>query len=233
MSTIKGIICRVAANVLFVTASLAFCQQLRGDIDVGKSSLEEIHQALKNKVPGYDAASFTSAAFKSRRIDILKLCWETPGTSYYFMPALQSLPDSPYKQDVLVMLLKSPSGQWMNGPSMGLSTTITSALAKDFLPMVQKYLPDTPVDFQVIATPERRLKLAEELEVAMRKDGVPQAGSKQAMTIETTAAAEIPKPPLPIQSPPSTSLVPMCAFWAVLGIIVLCVLLWISLKRRK
>lgn len=169
MNTCENIGFKKAPKMLFLAVCLSFCQSLSAEIDLGTSTLEEIQQALKNKTPGYDAASFTSAAFKSRRIDVLKLCWETPGTSYYFIPALQNLPESPFKQDMLVMLLKSSSGQWLNGPNGGFAITIQNALAKDFLPMIRKHLPDTPIDFEVIATPERRLKLAQELETVVQR----------------------------------------------------------------
>ena len=137
--------------------------------DFGAMSLPEATEAIKNASTGEKALQFTTAAFASRRMDLLKLCSETPYTWAQFLDGLKALPASPFKQELLIMMLRNPSAAWPDpGPSFLRPAIAGAGLGDALVPMIRECFPKTTVTAEMLVSRKERLRIATELEKGMR-----------------------------------------------------------------
>lgn len=175
--------------------------------DFTSMPIEEVRKNI-SAVAVTDYASgleVVEAALKSRRTEVILACYDSRVVNSLLAERVQNMEDSYLKGQLLVMKLRHGKN-WPDGNPVRMYNE-QGRTALYVLPMVSQYLPDTPVEYKVISSPELRKSLADKLEVAVRKKwGIseedPNSESKQGGLITVTGegnAAEV-KPSTAIAS---------------------------------
>ena len=203
--------------------------------EFGKLSLEDAARAIdavdinNRNILG----DFAASAIESKRSELLKLCFENNSVNFAFDYAVSKMPDSPYKEELMLMMLKNPSLFWDRHADIQrypghLNIDKTSA---PFRALIGKYLPNQPIDDGMIATRETRSRLAEKIETvrkAIHPHDPATASPPSPTVVPSTSSpspkvAESPAPVVERKSPP----------WPwVVGIAVATMLVLLALKRR-
>lgn len=152
---------------------LAFANQvLYGD---GKSpsyetmNLEDAKRLL-NTSEGYKPLQeLVAAAFHAERMDLLQLCFENQLTCFAIRDGVKALPDSVYKDKLVLMMLKEASPYWpVDDPLFRWSSPELGGLMKEpFISVLKKNLPTIPLDESLLDNRAARLQLARKLEDAI------------------------------------------------------------------
>ena len=148
-----------------------------------------IEEAMKPELLKEHRDEFVDAAFETKRMDLLQLCWKTDYVAIRYKMNLEGMPDSPFRDQILLMMLRTESHDaWLD--TLGLEDYLSlmqHGLAHWLIPLLKHRLPDLPVEFATISTSERRLKIAEDYEKAMAAAGVPIEGKS---TLDHTKSAD-------------------------------------------
>lgn len=129
--------------------------------------------ALGASASGVTAHRFSEAVLKAERMDLIELCYETRVVAPYLALGIRETPAGPFKNKLLLMILRNANKSWpppepavrvYEGPTTELERI---GLTNSVIGMVRAYLPDTPLDYNLISTPEARHKLAAEYEAAV------------------------------------------------------------------
>lgn len=216
--------------------------------------IEKVRDIIGALAPGYPGDEVVEAALKSRRQDVIVVCMDVFETSATLSHKVWKMEDCNLKGQLLVLKLRHGKF-WEDGiPLQKMNQQ--SMQANFFLPMVRQYLPETPIDYATISSPERRKALAERLEVAVKqKWGIEDA----AASLESKHEGLIPAPTqedasvVKSQPPANQSATPKKAPssapaasapgeepasstpWSVLVILIVAALglLWLVFKRRS
>jgi hypothetical protein len=138
--------------------------------DMSQMSAADAYEELSNLGAAAEDREFVLEAIKHKRLDILAVCLDHPkgGAGRYFGEELEKMPDSEFKNHMLLIILKSPLTNARLRPTPFKSDDRAGDyFAKWFIPMLNKTLPDVPVDYEVISTMEKRRVLAGRMEAAL------------------------------------------------------------------
>lgn len=159
------------------------------DVDsFGKASLERAEEILEEG-RGNSAlkVELTNRALASERIDLARLCFERNSTWAFFSRSLLEIPDSQFRDKVLVMALESDSYFWPNEVPVlyGRDRRYDPSLDGLFEIALKKYYPDEVFDPKTTENKKGRLRLAARLENAIAghypdQDRTPKKGSAEA-----------------------------------------------------
>jgi hypothetical protein len=221
--------------------------------EFGKSSIAEAEKAVRVAALNPTLlAGYAAAAVESRRPELAAFCFENPQTNHAFDFAVSKLPNSPYKEELMLMMLRSGVPFWAGLSEIGrfpghLNIDKTSA---PFRALIEKYLPDMPLDDGLISTREARSRLADRIEATrspqckgelepkatdVATENASQERKLAPPTSRTPVATEAPlKPAAP---PEQTGAVvvehtPPPWLWVV-GIAALVIIAAVALKRRR
>lgn len=116
---------------------------------------------------GDNIAAFIEAAMKSGRSDIMGLCWEHSAISSYFSRVFLKMPDSYLKNQLFSIRLRSTRKEWPEESLMRFrSATVEFGEVEFSVGILRKYIPDLPMDYSVMDSREKRLKLADAYDAA-------------------------------------------------------------------
>jgi len=155
---------------------------LNAAMDFSSMPIEKVREMIKVALPGDSSDEVVNASLESRRFDVILACYDSVPVSSLLSQKVLFMEDCYLKGQLLVMeLLHGKS--WDDGHPLRANNR-QIAQAQLFLPMVRLYLADTPIDYAVISSPERRKALAEKLEAAVKKkwsiiEGDPESEQKQ------------------------------------------------------
>lgn len=138
--------------------------------DMSQMSAADAYEELSKRGAAAEDREFVLEAIKHKRLDILAVCVDHPmgGARRYFGEELEKMPDSEFKNHMLLIILKSPLTNARLRPTAFKSDDRAGEyFAKWFIPMLNKTLPDVPVDYEVISTMEKRRVLARRMEAAL------------------------------------------------------------------
>lgn len=135
-------------------------------------SLGEVEKLL-NSDEGYRfRGEYASDALKSRRMDLIILCRENQYTGGLIRDGVVALPDSLYKDQLVVLMLKSPK-IWPKAEYKWYWNRFPGGLMREpFVSVIKKHFPDLPLPESLLDTREARLKLASDLEKSIAKNSV-------------------------------------------------------------
>lgn len=201
----------VVALIAIVLFQVTLCGK-----DIGLMDLAEASEAIKEAERAAGPASrFVGAAIAAGRKDVLTICWnETTYCRHFLFQDLKELPDSRLKNEILLIILKSPRTNLLyNDTPFRSSETARRAFAGSFIPMLQKTLPAIPVNYDSVATLDKRLVLAAAMERALAKDLSAAENSKPVWSpILGRNAGAPPAPPRRVGPPPEpTATTPVAA----------------------
>ena len=136
--------------------------------DVSQISVED----ARNELTAWDQIQlqkFCEAAMKSERKDLIELCMATPNAAGHISRAMLKMPDSAFRRELILLLLRAPLRRWPVNP-LDIRVDMERRGAVDSITeYVGAYLPDTPITWEVIGSPERRLQLADAFEAAVAR----------------------------------------------------------------
>ena len=162
MSIIRAVLLVVA----FIAVPFGVSQNPSTE-QVGTMSVIDARKFLSTTTTGKQAKRFVDAAIESGRPEIIELGWESSSTSDFLRDAVFKMPDSRLKDELASRYLRRPQDAWpteqmrfFNGQGM------TMGVSEFIIPLVRRHLPDTPLDFSVISTSEKRTKLADAFDAA-------------------------------------------------------------------
>lgn len=134
--------------------------------EFAKVSLEDASKAISSAALNNDLLlRYATEALESKRPDLTQLCFENQSISFTLDYAVSQLPDSPYKEDLMLMMLKSSSLFWFRLEEYRrfpghLNIDKTSSPFRAF---IKKYLPDFSFDDHSVSTREARAKIADQI----------------------------------------------------------------------
>lgn len=192
---------------------------------------------------------YLSSVIASGNIELVKVFLENRRTSYLVSAQISSLPDGPFRDAVVIMILRSESPTvWDNIPyeqRVGSKPLKNTMILEPFRTTIKKFLPQLALDDNTIFdSPKRRLKLVDELEAAMRQ------ASSQSETLHENGTKEQGRRDARSQfMPPNSNLIEslgagvlpdkvevsssaLCLKWTM-GIIIAIGLLCVLIKKMK
>jgi hypothetical protein len=140
------------------------------DRDMSRMFAADAYEELSNLGGAAGNREFVLEAIRHKRLDILAVCLDHPmgGARRYFGEELEKMPDAEFKNHMLLIILKSPlTNQRLRPTPFKSDDRAGDYFAKWFIPMLNKTLPDVPVDYEVISTMEKRRVLARRMEAAL------------------------------------------------------------------
>ena len=169
---------------------------LYADLDFSSMPIAEVRKIISAATYSGSGHEAADAALKSRRTEVILACFESFEVRSLLSQKVWSMEDCYLKGQMLGIQLRHGRG-WEDG-SLLQKMNQQAVQAQFFLPMVRQYLPDTPIDYEVISSPERRIALADKLEAAAKKkwgiaEGDPNSGIKQGGLIPAAAESSPPK----------------------------------------
>ena len=130
-------------------------------------SVAEAQTAVRLANTGEKSQQFFEAAMKSGRFEIIEVCWEGTYTSQMLCDAMKNMPESPVKEQLVSKFLRNPRIAWPPESQIAPRGEWYRGSAVNFIiPLVRRHLPDAPMDYSVISTREKRLKLADAFDTA-------------------------------------------------------------------
>lgn len=160
---------------IYMFAIVAFAQQCSEDAGFGQISLSEVENRINNSQGTKSRRDIIAAVVSSQRMDLIKLCFENPRTGFDAAPLIAKLPDSSFKESLVVMMLKTDSNHWPR-ESKFLAAGSTKApiplMIDPFVAVLRKHLPDLPLEDDLLLTRAARMKLASELQAAIDREAV-------------------------------------------------------------
>ncbi|MBL9114251.1 MAG: hypothetical protein JNJ83_04540 [Verrucomicrobiaceae bacterium] len=244
---------------VFIIALLAVLhsmqQQTCAALNFDSMPIDKVREIVRLAAPGDSSFEVVEAALKSRRQEVILACNESPTVRSTLSDRVLRMEDCYLKGQLLIMDLRHGKF-WDDGHSLRMNNQ-QSMQAEFFLPMVRQYLPETPIDYEVISSPGLRKALADTLEVAVKKkwgiiEGdsssvgkhqglIPTPSDKNASAIRSPAPLFIqslpgkrppetaPTVPTSIEEPPSSTR------WSIIVVLIVAAtgLLWLLLKNRK
>jgi len=159
---------------------------------------------------------YLDSSIKSGRSDLVKVFFEHRHTSYLVPPKISALPDSPLKDSMVIMMLRSESlvawdADGSREPWIGSTAPRMYVVVEPFRSMIKKYLPlRSPDDTSVLYPRKSRLALAADLEAAALKAGVVLPATAKTATTSSMpgAPAATPQAPVTAKAPPATPALP-------------------------
>ena len=185
---------------LIIIFAIAHCAVLTArsevepkNIDFDTFPLDQVETTVNSLHGARRAFEFATGAMRSKRIDIITACFENQYTMGCIRDDDAKLPDSTFKDEVVLAMLKSKSIFWGPEPmpENGSHPMRVPLNLEPFKSVIKRHLPDEPVDETFMRSRAMRLKLAEELEKAIAMERAKGTGESVKTPVPITAT---PKP---------------------------------------
>ena len=189
-------------------------------------------------------AEIFDAMFKDERIDVITFFFYQYYTLDNILEAVVRLPDSEYKNKIVLTLLRGSSAFWLNEDPVydGSRGATYNNAVEPFVGVIRKYLPETVIDEKLFSTKAGRLKLAADIESAMAKSElsvIEQATPPKKDSELATPTGVLPKPDVfsvPAGSdskPPPKATPSRMPLFVAAGFLLALPLLWLLLKNHN
>lgn len=198
----------IPALLILTATATVIAEPSPNSNDFGSLPLDEAERRINSTSYGDLQAAFAQEALRSKRIDLVQLCFRKQNTVPFIVDAIKELPDSPYKNQVVLMMLRTPSpAYWPTEALVGSRGAVF--LDEPFISALIKYLPDLELRRDTLATQQRRLKIASDLEKAMiaYPEGAPKKVTPNARAAASVAAST-PSTGVPAMSGDNTPILP-------------------------
>lgn len=158
---------RTILTVLTLLTASVVLSQPPSEKSVAMMSVTEAKDAARLADTGATALQFLEAAMKSGRLEIIEVCWQGGYTHNLLSEAVTEMPDSPIKDQLVSRFLRNPEIWWpSDSPYLMKMDMLRTGKVRFIIPLVRRYLPDTPRNYSVISTREKRLELADAFDTA-------------------------------------------------------------------
>jgi hypothetical protein len=163
-------------TLLIWGCSNVVAQQITTASDLASLSVHEAEELINHTADVQIHWDIVSAALSSRRIDLIKLCFENNYTRVRLFTSVtkfvdENLQDESFRDEIVLMMLKSKSPFWPHDDPFTSSNVLTpgSGLVEPFIATIKRNFPDLPLSYDLISTRAARLKLAGELAAVIEK----------------------------------------------------------------
>jgi hypothetical protein len=204
-------------------------------------TVTEAEQYLRQPLNGEQASKFVHALFEARRLDLIKVAWlgsSSGGSSGWVVDEVAGLPESPFKEDVLLLMLKTDSFRWPDVVPYGSRGILENT--EPYTALIRKYLPNVEPTLRLIDTRDARLKLVARIEEARRtkEESRPEQRDQIINTPPRESASQIPSvndkagnaPNAPDASPRGAR--PQSSLWLWVCVIASCIAVVTILIKR-
>ncbi len=135
-----------------------------------QTSLESFKAEMESqfKFNAY-VSNFCGRAFASRRLDLVEACF-IPALIYPFCATLRNEPESKFKDQVVLMMLRGPSETWQDftaDQGADFSANHQQNVATLMLPSLRRYLPPDQLSIERFYSKKARLELADQFKKAL------------------------------------------------------------------
>jgi hypothetical protein len=168
-------------TLFFITIAILACpilpaQREPNTIDLASLSVKQAEDLINNTEGGKIKRDLVTAAITSRRMDLIKLCFENYHTLGFFLEPVIQIEDKTFKDEIVLMILRTKSAFWPHDNPFhpgGIYSGIY--LGEPFIDTIKRNLPDLPLSpnlplsNDLIATHAERLKLADRLAAVIEK----------------------------------------------------------------
>lgn len=127
-------------------------------------TLKEVDETIHSNEGYPHLHAFATAAVRSKRMDLIAHCQDDPNFGGYIATAIEELPDSQYRDQMLIRLLKR---EWDTDTPRSFGHVLI--VPRMYETLVAKYFPTLPINDSLFQTREARLQLTAKLEAAMAK----------------------------------------------------------------
>jgi hypothetical protein len=206
--------------------------------------LEEVRQIVQGINIGADAGKFEKYVLESNRMDLIGVSCLNRAVEQFLLEDIEKMPSDSKKVQILLLMLRTEeTDAWPDSPFFGNHGQ--TMLTLSFLPLVKKFVPDTPLDYvEAISSHEKRLKLAGALEAAALKAGVvlPATAKTAPPSIRLGAPAATPQAPTTLKATPASPAIAAnnaptaSSAWLMWGVVIAAVafgLFWIARQKKK
>lgn len=167
MTPIFRISLLMLTQALFVGS--AWSQPAIAASDLGTKNLDDLKQIADKLVGGSDAEAFTQAAYASKRLDFLEVCWATPVCNGWFLDQLEVSGDREFRDRLVLMMLRCSNPKAWPMDAGGLMGGAQDVIASIMRRLMRDHLPDLPPGYDIMSSLERRRKLAGRFEAAIQQ----------------------------------------------------------------
>lgn len=135
-------------------------------------NMEQAEAFLKSAEGDKVLEAFVAAAFRSQRMDLLEIGFRNPSTCAKIRDGAAVLPESIYKDRLVLMMLKTASPYWpVDDPLFRrFPAGVVSLMREPFVSVLKKLLPETPLNDALLDNRAARLKLAAEVQAAIDRE---------------------------------------------------------------
>jgi hypothetical protein len=147
-------------------ARRALADKLEKQMGAGANFRKEIAAAKDNAA---ERDSLCRRAFAEKSLDLVEACFDA-NLIVPFLDRLAREPDSRFKDSVVLVMLRGAGTTWhdrLPGAAVEMNAAAYFPLAEMAIPVLKKYLPETPLPYESFRDRAQRLEYAEELEKAM------------------------------------------------------------------
>jgi len=153
--------------------------------------LEEAQKAIDTSEGEQPKLDFADAALRAKRMDLIELCFKNPLTMWNIRDGVVALASSPFKEQVVLMMLTSESPFWAPDGHSFQSPLELGRMREPFVSVIKKYMPDVKLSEDLLKTRSARLKLAADIETRI----------KARVRLEPTGDATPPRTPVGATTP--------------------------------
>ncbi len=167
---------------LFATLSLADAETLINHAQYGSLS----------------HSNFVHVAMNTRRMDLLKLCFENTSTQHFIIEQSALIKDPMFRDELVLMMLRSAPDLWPDDKPLRLTTNAEGdIMVEPFISTIKERLPNLNLADINLKNEASRLQLAADIEAAMVQP--------KADTPSENHTGESDKPATIINPPPSVT----------------------------
>ena len=170
-------------------------------------TIAEAEQFLLQTSGGPETHDFVLAAFEAKRLDLVKVGWRSSSSHSWIRDEAPLLPDSPFKEDVSLLMLRTDSRYWAYLTTYGSSGIFETT--EPFTTLIRKYLPKVEPTLNLINTRATRLGLVAQIEEARKSKDYArppaEAGPISLPSQQPPANAPNPNDPAPMPAIPPAS----------------------------
>lgn len=180
-----------------------FAQQINGPDAIIRLSLADVEKLINNSEGHQVQLKVVSAAIKARRMDLIKLCFENQHTRLDIVREAALISDPLFRDEVVVLMLKTPSAYWPNeNPLSASPRTLGSLMVEPFTTAVNTRLPGVVATGSMLETSALRVQLAASLAESLSKTRAASSDSSHSPPKQDEAAAPL-RVPSAVRTPTS------------------------------
>ncbi len=226
----------------FLALQTAYTQNKIDWATLSSAPLEDVRQIVQGINIGADASRFEKYVLESNRMDLIGVSCLNGAVKQFLLEDIAKMPGGSKKVQILLLMLRTEEADaWPDSPFFGNKGQ--TMLTLFFLPLVKKFVPDTPLDYvEAISSHEKRLKLAGSLEAAALKAGLLPTAETAPPSIKAAAPAVTSKAPAAAKAPPARPAItanveqPALTSWLMRAVVISAVasgFVWFMRKKGK